>query len=89
MSRELWLTIEDAFVANGRGVLVEPKFVPDNPPKGTFAITLKLPSGDERSLQATLDIAHSRGGLAPFAMLRVFGATPEELPKGAEIWVST
>lgn len=89
MPKRLWLTVEDAFVANGRGVLVEPKFVPANPPKGTFEITLKLPSGEERGLEATLDIAHSRGGLAPFAMLRVFGVTPEELPKGAEIWVST
>lgn len=87
MPKRLWLTVEDAFVANGRGVLVEPKFVPQDPPKGTFAITLKTPSGDERALEATLDFAHSRGGLPPFAMLRVFEVKVEDLPKGSEIWI--
>ncbi|MBP9113791.1 MAG: hypothetical protein KBF88_13350 [Polyangiaceae bacterium] len=82
----LWLTVEDTFVAQGRGVIVEPKFVPTNPPKGKFMVLVKLPSGEEKRLEATLDIAHSRGGLPPFAMLRLHGVSPSEIPKGSQVW---
>ncbi len=84
--RHKWIVVEDAFVARGKGVLLEPKFAPESPPKGTFEILLRYPDGNERAVKATLDFAHSRGNLAPFAMIRAFEIAESDVPKGTEVW---
>ncbi|MFO0667360.1 MAG: hypothetical protein U0174_25645 [Polyangiaceae bacterium] len=81
-----WLVVEDAWAVRGGAVALEPKFVPDNPPRGEFEIELRLPSGETRRCKATLDFAHSRGTLPPFALVRALGMTPEEVPIGSEVW---
>ncbi len=80
------LIVAEAFSARGGAVQLEPKFVPEDPPSGTFDIELRLPSGEIRRLRATLDFAHSRGDLPPFAIVRVFGVTPDDVPRGSEVW---
>jgi|GEM_PF-1254474 len=83
---ERLLVIEDAFTANGPGVLVMPRFTAAAPKKGTFPVRLAFPGGATRDLTASIDVAHMRGALAPFAMYRLFGITPEEIPRGTELW---
>jgi acetyl-CoA acetyltransferase len=85
MSERL-LTVEDAFVAKGAGVLLMPRFTTANAPKGRFAVQLRFADGTTRDVQAEVDVAHMRGALAPFAMYRLHGVTPEEVPAGTELW---
>lgn len=83
---ERLLRIEDAFVAKGPGVVVMPRFTTASAPKGKFAVELRLPGGGTREVMAEVDVAHMRGPLPPFAMYRLHGVAPEELPAGTEIW---
>jgi len=85
--KTLWLTVEGAFPARGRGVVLEPKFVPPHIPKGNFSATVRFPDGQEKEFQVALDVAHSRGALPPFAMIRVLNAAPEEISQGCQIWI--
>lgn len=85
MSERL-LSVQDAFVAKGPGVLVMPRFTAAAPPKGKIAVQLRLPDGTTRDVQAEVEVAHMRGPLPPFAMYRLHGVTPEEVPPGTEIW---
>lgn len=85
MSERL-LSVEDAFVAKGHGVMVMPRFTAASPPRGKFAVELHLPDGTRREVQAEVEVAHMRGPLPPFAMYRLHGVTPEDVPAGTEIW---
>ncbi|MBX3187706.1 MAG: hypothetical protein KF819_11850 [Labilithrix sp.] len=80
------LVVEDAFVAKGPGVLVMPRFSADVVKKGPFSVRLRFPGGAEREVTAEMDVAHMRGPLPPYAMYRLHGVTPEEIPAGTEIW---
>ena len=80
------LVVEDACEVRGGAVSLDPKFVPEDPPRGNFEIELRLPSGETTTHTATLDFAHSRGALSPFALVRVFGITPDAVPVGTEVW---
>lgn len=80
------LRVEDAFVAKGAGILVMPRFTTASAPKGKFAVELRFASGATRAVTAEVDVAHMRGPLPPFAMYRLHGLTPEEVPAGTEIW---
>lgn len=80
------LVVEEAFTARGPGVLLLPRFTTADPPRGTFPVRLVLPSGEERRLEASVEVAHMRGALAPFAMYRLHGVTPEDVPAGSELW---
>ncbi len=82
------LVVEDAFVVGSatRGVIVEPRFTYEDAPREKFAVRLVLPGGGERNAEATIDVPHVRGPLAPFAMLRLHGVALEDVPKGTEIW---
>jgi hypothetical protein len=80
------LTVEEAFVARGAGVLVTPRITAEEPARGRFPIELRLPDGATREVQAELDVAHMRGPLPPFAMIRLHGITVEEVPVGTELW---
>ena len=83
---ERLLVVADAFVANGRGVLVTPRFTATAPTKGTFALQLRFANGTVRDIDAEMDVAHMRGPLPPYAMYRLHGVTTEELVAGTELW---
>jgi hypothetical protein len=83
---ERLLTVADAFVAKGPGVVVMPRFTTATPPKGRFPVQLRFPDGTARDVTAEVDVAHMRGPLPPFAMYRLHEVTPEEVPAGTEIW---
>jgi len=85
MSERL-LSVEDAFVAKGPGVLVMPRFTAASPPRGKIAVELRLPDGTTRAVQAEIEVAHMRGPLPPFAMYRLHDVTPADVPPGTEIW---
>ncbi len=81
----LALTVEEAFVARGRGVLVAPRITVADPPRASFRVRLRLPDGSERETSAALEVSHVRGALAPYAMLRLPELAPEDVPPGTEI----
>ena len=83
---ERLLTIEDAFVAKGKGILVMPRFTTATPPRGTVAVRLRFADGTTRDVTAEVEVAHMRGPLPPFAMYRLHGVTPEDVPAGTELW---
>jgi hypothetical protein len=80
------LSVEDAFVAKGPGVVVMPRFTTASAPKGKFPVQLRFANGTTRDVSAEVDVAHMRGPLPPFAMYRLHGVTPEDVPAGTEIW---
>lgn len=81
---ERWV-VEEAFAARGRGVHVLPRFTAVDPPRQPFRVRLRLPSGALRTATAVVEVAHVRGALPAFAMLRLLDATPEDVPAGTEI----
>jgi hypothetical protein len=83
---ERLLTVEDAFVARGTGVHVMPRFTAERAQPRPFAVTLRRPDGTEQSARATVEVAHMRGPLAPFAMYVLLDVAPEDVPIGTEIW---
>ena len=83
---ERLLSVEDAFVAKGAGVVVMPRFTTATPPRGKFTVQLRFADGTSRDVTAEVDVAHMRGPLPPFAMYRLHGVTAEEVPAGTEIW---
>jgi hypothetical protein len=82
------VVVEEAFVVGSasRGVLVDPKFTLENPRRDRFTVKLVMPDGTEREAQATLDIPHVRGAHGAFAMVRLYGVVPEDVPRGTEIF---
>jgi hypothetical protein len=83
---ERLLTVEDAFVAKGPGVLVMPRFTTESPTRGKFPVQLRFADGATRDVAAEIDVAHMRGPLPPFAMYRLHGVAAEDVPPGTEIW---
>ncbi|MFO0668613.1 MAG: hypothetical protein U0235_03150 [Polyangiaceae bacterium] len=89
MSR-LLLVVEDAFVTRGPGVVLLPKVTRDAVPGDAraFVVRLRLPTGEERAANASLDVAHSRGSLPPFAMVRLVDEPRAEgVVVGTEVWL--
>ncbi len=82
------VVVEDAFLAQGPGTVVAPRFVPSAIPSGTFEVRLRFADGRERTARASLDVMHMRGPSAPYAMVRVLGVAPDDLPPGTEIWTA-
>ena len=84
------LVVEDCFVARGPGVLVAPRFTAAEAPTpgdgASFAVRLVLPDGSSREAKATVDVAHLRGALPPWSMLRLHGVAVDDVPPGTEIW---
>jgi hypothetical protein len=80
------VVVEEAFVARGPGVLVAPRITLPSAAQGPFAVRLRLPDGSERAATASFDVAHIRGPLAPFAMVRLLDCAPGDVPAGTEIW---
>ncbi len=85
---ERLVTVEEAFVARGRGVLVAPRFTLDRPLENKLRVRLRLPDGTERETRAEVEVSHVRGALAPYAMLRLPDLAPEDVPPGTEISVA-
>ena len=83
---ERLVTVEEAFVARGRGVLIAPRFTLAQPRSGAFRVRLRSPDGAERETSAELEVSHMRGSLAPYAMVRLPELAPEDVPVGTEIW---
>lgn len=83
---ERLVTVEEAFVARGRGVLIAPRFTLGRPLAGTFRVRLLFPDGRERETSAELEVSHVRGTLAPYAMLRLPELGPEDVPEHTEVW---
>lgn len=79
------LVVEDAFVARGPGVVVMPRLTDDGRAQ-PFQVRLVRPDGTAREVKATLDVAHVRGALAPWAMVRLHGLAVDDVPPGTEIW---
>jgi hypothetical protein len=78
--------VEEAFVTRGSGVLVAPRITVRDEGSAPFAVRLRLPDGTERTATAELEVAHIRGPNGAFAMVRLQGLTPEQVPKGTEVW---
>jgi len=82
----LLVVVEEAVAARGGGTQVFPRFTLDKPSRGTLAVLLRLPNGQERRTRATLDVAHIRGPMPPFALVRLIDDAPESVPTGTEIF---
>lgn len=85
---ERLVVVEEAFVARGPGVLVAPRITLPSSSTGPFAVRLRLPDGSERAATASFDVAHIRGPLAPFAMVRLLDCAAGDVPAGTEIWTA-
>jgi hypothetical protein len=81
------VVVEDAFVARGPGVLVAPRVTLLEPQAGPFPVRLRLPDGTETTATASFDVAHMRGPGGVFAMVRLLGLSPADLPRGTEVWL--
>jgi hypothetical protein len=79
------LVVEDAFPARAGGTLVLPKITAERASRAPFEVTLALPDGTTRRATASLEVAHVRGPLPPFGMLRLHAIAPEEVPVGTQI----
>ncbi len=86
MSDSPLLVVTDAFVANGKGVLVMPRVTVSAPIRGEFQLRMRLPDGTERTVTATMDVAHIQGKGGTFAMYRIHGVKPEDIPVGTELF---
>lgn len=85
MGRPL-VTVEEAFVARGRGVLVDPRITLDGPSPGrAFDVALHRPDGTVVHTTAELEVAHVRGALAPYAMVRLPKLAVGDVPPGTRI----
>ena len=83
---ERLLVVEECFLAAAGKVMVTPRLKVARATREPFAVRLRLPSGEERAATAALDFAHIQGPLPPFAMMRLIGVTPDDVPAGTEIW---
>jgi|HubBroStandDraft_6_1064221.scaffolds.fasta_scaffold4011236_1 hypothetical protein len=81
------LVVKDAFPLRGGGVEVLPPVASDRLPPSPFPVKVRAPDGGERSAMATAKVAHMRGPLPPFAMLRLADLALEAVPPGAEVWL--
>jgi hypothetical protein len=76
------VVVEEAFVTRGSGVMILPRLTFDGSSHAPFAVTLRLPNGEEHAATATFEVSHIRGASAPFAMLRILEIKPEDAPPG-------
>ncbi|MCA9590401.1 MAG: hypothetical protein KC657_34095 [Myxococcales bacterium] len=84
------LVVEDAFVGRGAGVLLMPRITAaDAPAAATFAVRLRAPDGSERQVSAALEVAHMRGPLPPYAMVRLPTLSVDDVPPGTEVWLAS
>lgn len=72
-------------VARGRDTALLPKLTHDGGPRGPMPATLVTPDGETRVIELVVDVAHQRGPLPPFALLRVLGVPPEEIAIGSTV----
>lgn len=79
------VVVEEAFVLRGSGVMILPRVAFDAQAAPTFAVTLRLPNGDEKKATAAFEVSHIRGASPPFAMLRILDLKPEDVPVGTTI----
>jgi hypothetical protein len=85
---ERLVVVEEAFVARGPGILVSPKITLTRSAQGTLPVRLRLPDGSDRAATASFDVAHIRGPLAPFALVRLLDCAVADVPAGTEIWTT-
>jgi hypothetical protein len=79
------VVVEEAFVTRGSGVMILPRVAFDGSTTTTFAVTLRLPNGEEKKATAAFEVSHIRGASPPFAMLRILDSKPEDIPAGTTI----
>jgi hypothetical protein len=79
------VVVEEAFVTRGSGVMILPRVAFDGSTTKPFAVTLRLPNGEEKKATAELEVSHIRGASPPFAMLRILDLKPEDVPAGTTI----
>ncbi len=80
------LIVESVEPARGGGVRVFPRFSLDRPGRGPFVVRLVLPDGAAHETEAVLEVAHVRGPLPPFAMMRLPQIEPAALPVGTRVY---
>lgn len=81
------LTVEDAFLIQGRGILVLP-WITDYSGPMSFPVMLRKPNGKEIPAQAHLDIPRQEVPGKPYPFACSFPAMGmEEIPIGTEVWV--
>ena len=80
------VVVAEAFPARGSGVHVTPRITVHSAPREAFAVRLRRPDGHETTAMAALDVAHIRGPNGAFAMVRLLGLSPDDVPVGTEIW---
>lgn len=82
----LELVVEDAFVARGPGIVVEPRIVARAAlQEGPLRALLVRPDGTRLETRATLDVAHLRGALDPYALVRLPDLALADVPAGTTI----
>ena len=82
------LTVEDAFLIEGRGVLVLPMITDYSGPT-SFSVVLRKPTGEELSAQAHLDIPRINSAREPYPFAcSLTGMSKQDVPIGTEIWIS-
>ena len=78
--------VEEAFVARGPGVLLMPRITASEALTcGKLVASIHRPDGRVLEARASLDIAHIRGTLDPYAMVRLGELTPEDIPCGSVV----
>lgn len=84
-----FLTVEDSFLIEGRGVVVAPKI-----PVGAYSgscpcvVTLRKPNGEETTATASLDIPRVSPSPSEFYFLCLIeGVAKKDVPVGTEIWI--
>ena len=81
------LIVEEAFAVRGGSVQVSPRItIARDASRAPFPVRLRFPDGTEREAMATLDVAHMRGPHGAFALVRLLGLQPGDVPTGTEIW---
>lgn len=69
---ERTLVVTDTVTGRGKGVLLLPKLIATpTQPRGSFVARLTLPGEPTREVVAVLEVAHIRGPLPPFALVRL------------------
>jgi hypothetical protein len=83
------LTVDDAFLIEGRGVIVMPG-IPAGAYKGPYSrkVTLRTPDGLETAATAMIDIPRvSPQPEELYYLCLIVGLTKDEIPIGTEIWI--
>jgi len=82
------VVVEEAYSDGRPGIMLAPRFVLAAPlPGRVIDVRLVLPDGAERAARAEVQVAHARGPLAPYALLRLKDLAPADVPAGTEVWL--